>query len=129
MEKLRIKKLCSRLFVFIFMFFCVSYCNLSFNPDFTAVAIQENAENSQKDDIATNENQDKNESNDEFKFIKSDQYSDSWFYNENFLLYGGIALILISIVGITLTLKPKKCKRARKNIKKYQKISKNIKKY
>lgn len=52
---------------------------------------------------------------DEFNFIKSNSADDNFFYNGNWLLYGGIACIIISIAGMIITLKPKKPKRRRSN--------------
>ncbi len=41
-----------------------------------------------------------------FNFIKSEEVTDSFIYDGSLLLYGGIALISISIAGITFTLLP-----------------------
>ena len=56
----------------------------------------------------------------EFNFIKSNNYDNSFFYSDQWLLGGGITLIVISIVGIVITLKPKKgrnMRHAKRNIK------------
>ncbi len=47
---------------------------------------------------------------DEFNFIKSNNADDNFFYSGNWLLYGGILFIVISITGMIITLKPKKHK-------------------
>ncbi len=49
--------------------------------------------------------------NDGFAFIKSNAETNAWFKDVKMLLYGGIALILISIIGLFITLKPKKLKK------------------
>lgn len=51
----------------------------------------------------------------EFNFIKSNSSDGNFFYNGNWLLYGGIAFIIISITGMIITLKPKKRKHRRTN--------------
>jgi len=45
-----------------------------------------------------------------FNFIKSEEVVDSFIYDGSLLLYGGIALISISIAGITFTLLPSRKK-------------------
>lgn len=51
----------------------------------------------------------------EFNFIKSNDSDDNFFYNGNWLLYGGILLIAVSITGMIITLKPKKRKNRKTN--------------
>ena len=51
----------------------------------------------------------------EFTFIKSNNADNSFFYNDNLLLYGGIGLVIISVIGIVVTLKPKKARNLRKS--------------
>lgn len=52
---------------------------------------------------------------DEFNFIKSNNGDNNFFYSGNWLLYGGIALVAVSITGMIITLKPKKNKHGRTN--------------
>ncbi len=65
------------------------------------------------------ENKDENSDSDdegnenEFNFIKSGNSDDNFLYNGNWLLYGGIILIIVSITGMVITLKPKKSKHKR----------------
>lgn len=49
-----------------------------------------------------------------FEFIKNQDNVRDFFYDGSALLYGGILLIAISILGIFKTLKPKKNKRTKK---------------
>ena len=46
-----------------------------------------------------------------FNFIKSNESTYDFLYDGSLFLYGGIAFISISIIGIVLTLKPKKKKK------------------
>ena len=48
---------------------------------------------------------------DSFNFIKSNEEPSTIIYDDRLLLYGGIALIFISISGMTFTLLPSKKKR------------------
>ena len=43
-----------------------------------------------------------------FNFIKSSKYAHDFIYDGSLLLYGGILLICISIIGLILTLSKKK---------------------
>lgn len=63
-------------------------------------------ENNESSDI---EDGDENE----FNFIKSNSADDNFFYSGNWLLYGGILFIVISITGMIITLKPKERKKRR----------------
>lgn len=63
------------------------------------------------------------ESENRFNFIKSNESSGDFFYDGSLLLYGGITLICISILGIILTLKPKK-KKGNKKRRKHEKEEK-----
>ena len=51
---------------------------------------------------------------DDFAFIKANAEANAWLKDGKILLYGGIALIIISIVGLFITLKPKNLKRKRR---------------
>lgn len=52
-----------------------------------------------------------NQSEESFNFIKSNESSGDFLYDGSLFLYGGIALISISIIGIIITLKPKRKKK------------------
>lgn len=54
--------------------------------------------------------QSKSETSETFDFIKSNDSQGGMFNTNNILLYGGIALITTSVIGIIITLKPKKRK-------------------
>lgn len=65
------------------------------------------------DSKGENESSESEEGNeDEFNFIKNSA-DDNFFYSGNWLLYGGILFIVISITGMIITLKPKKHKSRR----------------
>ena len=49
-----------------------------------------------------------NSKNENFNFIKSSKYAHDFIYDGSLLLYGGILLILISVIGLILTLSKKK---------------------
>lgn len=53
--------------------------------------------------------------NDNFNFIKSGENVKEFIYDGTLLLYGGIALIIISILGMIFTCVPKKVKAKRYN--------------
>lgn len=50
-------------------------------------------------------------STDSFEFIKSDKFKGGFFEDEHILLYGGIFLILVSIIGLFITFMPRKKRR------------------
>lgn len=58
----------------------------------------------------SNSSQSQNETSETFDFIKSNDKKDGFFNTNNMLFYGGISLITISVLGIIITLKPKKRK-------------------
>lgn len=58
-----------------------------------------------------------NSKGENFNFIKSSKYAHDFIYDGSLLLYGGILLICISVVGLILTLFKKK-RRKRKVRKK-----------
>ena len=58
-----------------------------------------------------------NSNGENFNFIKSSKYAHDFIYDGSLLLYGGILLICISVIGLILTLSKKK-KRKKKVQKK-----------
>ena len=58
----------------------------------------------EKDENSDIEDGDENE----FNFIKSGNADDNFFYSGNWLLYGGILFIVISVIGMISTVKSKK---------------------
>lgn len=54
---------------------------------------------------------------DNFNFIKSKEDIKDFLYDGTWLLYGGIALIAVSVMGIVLTFIPKKRKKRRRSPK------------
>ena len=69
---------------------------------------------------ATNEKTSEN-----FNFIKSEESeSDNFIYDGSLLLYGGIALIIVSVTGMILVLIPKNRKKNIYSNSKYKRIKK-----
>ncbi len=66
--------------------------------------------------VAANQSETENESeeNDAFSFIKSNEEVMDFFYDGSLLLYGGIALIVVSFAGIIITFIPRKRRKKRK---------------
>ena len=60
--------------------------------------------------------------NENFNFIKSSQYAHDFIYDGSLLLYGGILLICISVIGLILTFsgKKKRKKKTQRNSSKKQ---------
>ena len=52
-----------------------------------------------------------------FDFIKSDKISNSIFEHEEILLYGGIFLIAVAVIGVVFTIMPRNKKRNGRNKK------------
>lgn len=71
------------------------------------------SEEKQEETVTQNSQEQRESSNNSFEFIKSDKFKGSFFEDENLLLYGGIFLIIVSILGLFITFMPRK-KRSRK---------------
>lgn len=66
------------------------------------------AETTANENTQSTTNEISNDEGDEFNFIKSNSYNGNFLYSDGWLLYGGIVLIIVSITGILMILKPKK---------------------
>lgn len=113
MKKTFIKKLISCFISFALIFCVLPKCECKGIADkfFGAINHLMNRGDESEDEASEGEEGDENE----FNFIKSGNADDNFFYNGNWLLYGGILLIVISVTGMIITLKPKKRKRRRMN--------------
>lgn len=97
------------LFLFLLVFFITP-----FSKSYTFKNPSEQAKLalvSSKDREEKSDNDENSEDSNVFEFIKGKDNVRDFFYDGSALLYGGIVLIGISILGIFKTLKPKKQKR------------------
>lgn len=97
------------LFLFLLVFFMAP-----FSKSYTFKNPSEQAKLaliSSKDREEKSDNDENSEDSNVFEFIKGKDNVRDFFYDGSALLYGGIVLIGISILGIFKTLKPKKQKR------------------
>lgn len=115
MKKPYFKKIFSCLAACFITFYCAPKCSCEGIADkFFGVleSINPCKSNSQSSEsVSANEETNK----DEFNFIKSGENENNFIYNGNWLLYGGILLIIMSITGMILTFKkPKKYRKRRR---------------
>lgn len=106
-----IKKLLSCFISMALVFCALPKCECKGLADrfFGAITHLINGNSEGEDASSENEEGDENE----FGFIKSNDADDNFFYSGNWLLYGGIIFIVISVAGMIITLKPKKHKSRR----------------
>ena len=82
----------------------------------TAIILPFSKLNTAAMDLGTKFLSSSNSKGENFNFIKSSKYAHDFIYDGSLLLYGGILLICISVIGLILTLSKKK-----KHKKKFQK--------
>ncbi len=109
----RIKKL---IYIFLMVLFSISVCNIR-----AVNTVNNNSENYNIISVSnmSNDNQSESDSNQSngFDFIKSDKISSSIFEHNEILLYGGIFLIAVSVIGIVFTIMPRGNKDRRRSRK------------
>ncbi len=106
MKNISFKKLFS-CFISLALIFCVLSkfeCKVHANKFSGTISRMINKNSETSDESFSEETENENE----FNFIKSNTTDNNFFYNGNWLLYGGIILIILSIIGMVITLKPKK---------------------
>lgn len=59
------------------------------------------------------DNESKDEGDNDFNFIKSNENVRDFLYDGSLLLYGGIALISLSVIGMVITFLPRRRKKRR----------------
>lgn len=74
----------------------------------TAIILSFNKINSYATDFSTKFLSSSNSKGDNFNFIKSSKYAHDFIYDGSLLLYGGILLICISVIGLISTIFKKK---------------------
>lgn len=74
----------------------------------TAIILPFSKLNTAAMDLGTKFLSSSNSKGENFNFIKSSKYAHDFIYDGSLLLYGGILLICISVIGLILTLSKKK---------------------